>query len=144
MSIQSEYKSLFMLMARMDVNVIFASSHNVLGILLQLSPALHRNLLSSFSKSLYEADFKNDWWLALQPKLGESWSWSVTTSLFMLFRFKLHSYFCLFQIGTLIFMHKICTGGEWCGVEKRIKSKPALCSRVGFATTNTESQCSHL
>lgn len=49
--------------------------------------------------------------------MGKSWRWSVTTSLFMLFRFKLHSYFCLFQIGTLIFMQKICMGGE-SGVEK--------------------------
>lgn len=125
MFLQREYKSPFMLMAWIDANVSFASSHDVFRHPLEAKSALYRNLLFSFSKPLYEADFKSDSWLALEPKLGESRSWSVPTSLFMLFRFKLHSYFCLFQIGALIFMHKICMGGEH-GVEWRKESRASL------------------
>lgn len=83
---------------------------------LEVMLVLCRRLLTLFSKSLYEAGFKNDWWLALMPKLGELWCWSVTSSLFMFFRFKLHSYFCLFHFGTPVFIHKICMG-EKGGVE---------------------------
>ena len=49
----------------------------------------------------------------------------MTTSLFMLFRFKLHSYFCLCHSGAFIFMQKICVGGEG-GVEKCKESGAAM------------------
>lgn len=80
----------------------------------------------------------------LKPKLGEPWSWSLTARLFMLFRFKLHSYFCLFQIGPLIFMHKICRVGKVVGSTEENQQQACLWSRFRFATTNPEPQCPHL
>lgn len=88
----------------------------------KLSDILPQSFTLPFQKSWYEVEFKNVRWLVLEQKQSESWGRSVTTSLFTLFRFKLHSYFCLFQIGALNFMQKICMGGE-SGVTKRIRFK---------------------